>query len=169
MKISYQWLREWVAVELSPRSLASTLTMAGLAVDGIEPHGGDDVLEIDLTSNRPDALSHLGVAREVAVLCDLPLRRIEEATAIPECSGARTADLASVVIEAPDLCPRYTARLIRGVRIGPSPDWLVERLAALGQRSVNNVADITNSVMLEMGQPLHAFDFAQLRGQRLPR
>ena len=167
MKISYQWLREWVAVELSPRALASTLTMAGLAVDGIEPHGGDDVLEIDLTSNRPDALSHLGVAREVAVLCDLPLRRIEEATAIPECSGARTADLASVVIEAPDLCPRYTARLIRGVRIGPSPDWLVERLAALGQRSVNNVADITNYVMLEMGQPLHAFDFAQLRGQRI--
>ena len=167
MKISYQWLREWVAVDLSPRELATALTMAGLAVDGIEPHGGDEVLEIDLTSNRPDALSHLGVAREVAVLCDLPLRRIEEATAIQPCSGARTADLTSVVIEAPDLCPRYTARLIRGVRIGPSPDWLVERLAALGQRSVNNVADITNYVMLEMGQPLHSFDFAQLRGQRI--
>ena len=169
MKISYQWLQEWVAVELSPRALATTLTMAGLAVDGIEPHGGDQVLELDLTSNRPDALSHLGVAREVAVLCGLPLRRIEEVTAIPERGGgvARTADLATVVIEAPDLCPRYTARLIRGVRIGPSPDWLVERLAALGQRSVNNVADITNYVMLEMGQPLHAFDFAQLRGQRI--
>jgi phenylalanyl-tRNA synthetase beta chain len=169
MKISYQWLREWVAVELSPRALATTLTMAGLAVDGIEPHGGDEVLELDLTSNRPDALSHLGVAREVAVLCGLPLRQIEEVTEMARHGGAavRTADLTSVVIEAPDLCPRYTARLIRGVRIGPSPDWLVERLAALGQRSVNNVADITNYVMLEMGQPLHAFDFAQLRGQRI--
>lgn len=169
MKISYQWLREWVGVDLSPRELATRLTMAGLAVDGIEPHGEDLVLEFDLTSNRPDALSHLGVAREVAVLCDTPLREIGEVASIPERGGAavRTADLTSVTIEAPDLCPRYTARLIRGVRIGPSPEWLVDRLAALGQRSVNNVADITNYVMLEMGQPLHAFDFAQLRGRRI--
>jgi len=164
MKISYNWLREMVRVDLGSQELAARLTMAGLAVDGIEPHGDDQVLEIDLTSNRPDCLSHLGVAREVAALCGVGLVMPE--APLPE-SGASTGDFTAVEIRDPELCPRYTARLIRGVKIGPSPDWLVRRLEALGQRSVNNIADITNYVMLEMGQPLHAFDFARLRGRRL--
>ena len=164
MKISYNWLQELVRVDLDPRDLATRLTMAGLAVDGIEPHGDDQVLEIDLTSNRPDCLSHLGVAREVAALCGVEM---VPAAAGPNPIAARTSDQTAVEIRDPELCPRYTARLIRGVRIGPSPEWLVRRLEALGQRSVNNVADITNYVMLEMGQPLHAFDFDRLQGGRI--
>ncbi|MFN0088177.1 MAG: phenylalanine--tRNA ligase subunit beta [Blastocatellia bacterium] len=164
MKISYNWLKEFVDTELTPRDLAARLTMAGVAVDAVEEHGGDHVLEFDLTSNRPDCLSHLGVAREAAAVSGKALKMpaVELRPA-----KARTSETASVEILAPELCPRYSARTIRGVRIGPSPAWLVERLEAMGQRSVNNIADITNYVMLEMGQPLHAFDLAMLRGARI--
>lgn len=164
MKISYNWLKEFVEIELAPRELAAKLTMAGLAVDAVEAHGDDFVLEFDLTSNRPDCLSHLGIAREVAVLTGKPLHLPEAKFAeAPISAGEVTA----VEILNPELCPRYTARVIRGVQIGPSPQWLVDRLEMMGQRSVNNVADITNLVMLEFGQPLHAFDFQMLRGQRI--
>ena len=164
MKVSYNWLKEFVDITLPPRELATRLTMIGHAVDAVEEHGDDFVLEIDLTSNRPDCLSHLGVAREVATALNQPLRL--PAIHITE-SATPAADVTSVVIEAPRLCPRYTARVIRGVQVGPSPEWLVKRLESLGQRSVNNVADITNYVMLELGQPLHAFDFDKLGGQRI--
>ncbi|MFN7945482.1 MAG: phenylalanine--tRNA ligase subunit beta [Blastocatellia bacterium] len=164
MKISYNWLKEFVEIDPAPRDLATKLTMAGLAVDAVEAHGGDFVLELDLTSNRPDCLSHLGIAREVAVLTGqklhLPEAKFTEAS-------VRADEVTSVEIHNPELCPRYTARVIRGVSIGPSPQWLVDRLERLGQRSVNNVADITNLVMLELGQPLHAFDFQMLRGRRI--
>lgn len=164
MKISYNWLKELVDIDLPPRDLAAPLTMAGLAVDAVESHGNDSILEFDLTSNRPDCLSHLGLAREAAAVLGKSMRLPE--TKIIE-SKTKTSDVTSVEILAPALCPRYTARVIRGVKIGPSPDWLVKRLESLGQRSVNNVADITNYVMLEMGQPLHAFDLHQLRGERI--
>jgi len=164
MKISYDWLKELVDVDLQPRDLAVKLTMAGLAVDAVEFYGDDSILEFDLTSNRPDCLSHLGVARETAAI-------LEKTTRAPEAkiseAKTKTSDVTSVEILNPELCPRYTARVIKGVKIGPSPDWLVKRLEALGQRSVNNVADITNYVMLEMGQPLHAFDLRRLRGERI--
>jgi phenylalanyl-tRNA synthetase beta chain len=164
MNISYNWLKELVDIDLSPRDLATKLTMAGLAVDAVEEHNDDSVLEFDLTSNRPDCLSHLGIAREAAAVSGKALKtpkaKINEAK-------AKTGDVTSVEILNPDLCPRYTARVIKGVKIGPSPDWLVKRLEAMGQRSVNNVADITNYVMLELGQPLHAFDLHQLRGERI--
>ncbi|MFN7928706.1 MAG: phenylalanine--tRNA ligase subunit beta [Blastocatellia bacterium] len=164
MKVSYNWLKEFVNIDLTPRELATRLTMIGHAVDGVEEHGDDFVLEIDLTSNRPDCLSHLGIAREVATALNQPLQmptiQIHE-------GATATTEVASVVIEDFNLCPRYTARIIRGVKVGPSPQWLVQRLEALGQRSVNNVADITNYVMLELGQPLHAFDLDQLDGQRI--
>lgn len=164
MKISYNWLKEFVDVDLAPRDVAAKLTMAGLAVDAVEEHGDDFVLEIDLTSNRPDCLSHLGVAREVAALTGKTLRMPD--TKLNE-AATKTSNVTSVEILNPDLCPRYTARVIRGVKIGPSPDWLVKRLEVMGQRSVNNVADITNYVMLETGQPLHAFDLHQLKGARI--
>jgi phenylalanyl-tRNA synthetase beta chain len=164
MNISYQWLKEFVDIDLSPRDLATRMTMAGLAVDAIEEHGDDAILEFELTSNRPDCLSHFGIAREVATVLQQPLRQPE--INLSESASPVTA-VTSVVIEAPTLCPRYTARVIRGVKVGPSPEWLVKRLEALGQRSVNNVADITNYVMLELGQPLHAFDLDKLSGQRI--
>lgn len=165
MKISYNWLQDFVNLgQTTPREVATKLTMAGLAVDAVEEVGNDHILEFDLTSNRPDGLSHLGIAREVAALSGLTLR-MPGAQFHP--AGGRTGDLTTVEIHDAERCPRYTARLIRGVKIGPSPEWLVRRLEALGQRSVNNVADITNYVMLETGQPLHAFDFEQLRGRRI--
>lgn len=164
MKVSYNWLKELVDIDLSPRDLATRLTMVGHAVDAVEEHGDDFVLEIDLTSNRPDCLSHLGVAREIATILKQPLRLPQ--INLNEAATAAT-DVTSVMVEDAKLCPRYTARVIRGVKVGPSPEWLVRRLEVLGQRSVNNVADITNYVMLELGQPLHAFDFDQLAGQRI--
>jgi phenylalanyl-tRNA synthetase beta chain len=164
MKINYQWLKEFVDVELSPRMLASQLTMVGLAVDSVEEHGGESVLDFDLTSNRPDCLSHLGIAREVAVISG---KQLSERPALLQESGPRTDEVTSVQIDDLSLCSRYTARVVRGVKIGPSPQWLVSRLESVGQRSINNVADITNLVLLELGQPLHAFDLQRLAGHRV--
>ncbi|MEP7339399.1 MAG: phenylalanine--tRNA ligase subunit beta [Acidobacteriota bacterium] len=171
MKISYNWLKEFVDLDLSPRDLAEKLTMVGLAVDAVEEHpagnGADFVLDIDLTSNRPDCLSHLGVAREAAAISGESLQLPAVVTGRLADGTVKASDVASVEILSPDLCPRYTARVIKGVKIGPSPEWLIQRLEVMGQRSVNNVADITNYVMLELGQPLHAFDLAMLKGQRI--
>jgi len=125
--------------------------------------GRDDaILEIDLTPNRGDCLSHLGVAREVAAAAGSPLR-VPGAT-VPE-EGDPTDAITSVTIEDDLRCPRYAARVIRGVRIGPSPRWLANRLESVGVRPINNVVDVTNYVLMELGQPLHAFDLATLRGQ----
>ncbi len=117
--------------------------------------GDDHILDFDLTSNRPDALSHRGIAREAALVCGTSLKPSKVALAE---SGEAAGSLAAVEILDPALCPRYAARVIRGVKVGPSPKWLVDRLESIGQRSVNNIADITNYVMFEMGQPTHAFD-----------
>ena len=124
----------------------------------------DHILDIDLTPNRPDCLSLIGVAREIAAFSHQPLSLPEVSTAD---DGQAIASKTSVTIDAPDLCPRYAARLIEDVSVGPSPDWLQDRLRSVGQRPINNIVDITNFVMLEMGQPLHAFDFDNLAGQRI--
>jgi phenylalanyl-tRNA synthetase beta chain len=161
MNISYNWLKDLIDTDLSAEQIADALTRAGLAVEGIHPHKDDLVLDIDLTSNRPDCLSHRGIARELGVIVN---GRVKNPVAI-----ARGSDIdASVVtIEAPDLCHRFTARIIRDVKVGPSPQWLVDRLEALGERPINNVADITNFVMLELGQPMHAFDLDKLSESRI--
>lgn len=172
MNISYNWLKDLVGLELSAEETAAALTRVGLAVEGIHPFKDDFVLDIDLTSNRPDCLSHLGVARELSVSTGKPV------AAAPH-KGASTADPADSVpfpallapeivrIENPDLCHRFTARIIKGVTIGPSPQWLVDRLEAIGERSINNVADITNYVMHELGQPMHSFDLDKLTDGRI--
>ena len=160
MNISYNWLKDVIDVQLSPDELAMELTRVGLAVDGVHSHGDDSVIDIDLTSNRPDCLSHLGVARELRASTGAEIRG--EAN-VP--SSDASSQL--VTIQDPDLCYRFTARIIRNVKVGPSPEWLVDRLEAVGERSINNVADITNYVMLELGQPMHAFDFDKLAGNRI--
>ncbi len=124
----------------------------------------DFQIEIGLTPNRPDCLSLFGVAREVAAMCDQPLQLPDPQI---EDTGRDIDQQASVTIEDPDLCPRYAARLIKGVKIGPSPDWMVRRLEAVGMRSINNVVDVTNYVMMELGHPLHAFDYKVLKGGRI--
>lgn len=164
MNISYNWLRELTDTKWSPQELRDRLTMVGLAVEGVHEAGDDFVLDFDLTSNRPDCLSHLGVARELAVMEDTEVR-MPAATVAGATGMAET--FTSVEILDPDLCPRYAARVVLGVKIGPSPEWLVKRLEAIGQRAINNVADITNYVMHELGQPLHAFDLAKLMEQRI--
>src|ERR1043166_1622683 len=164
MEISYNWLRELTDVTLTARELAERLTMAGLAVDAVREAGDDFVLEFDLTSNRPDCLSHLGIAREAAALLGESVRLPGAAA---KSVGGRAEEFTSVEIEDADLCPRYAARVVRGVKIAPSPEWLARRLQTIGQRPINNVADITNFVLHEMGQPLHAFDLATLAEHRI--
>ncbi|MEJ7618072.1 MAG: hypothetical protein WKF30_14170 [Pyrinomonadaceae bacterium] len=135
MNISYNWLRELTATRLDPRETAERLTMVGLAVDAVHGVGDDYVLEIDLTSNRPDCLSHLGVGRELCVIegteLIAPVSRVVNA-------GAPANSSIVVEIHDADLCPRYAARVVRGVRIGASPAWLIERLTAIGQRSTTS-------------------------------
>ena len=164
MFISYHWLKELTDTRLSPAELRDRLTMVGLAIDAVEEQGADAVLDVEVPSNRPDCLSHVGIAREVSVIEKGRLRL--PAGEKPKTEG-RSADLTSVEIMDPDLCPRYAGRLVRGVKIGPSPDWLAKRLEAIGQRPINNVADVTNYVLHELGQPLHAFDFDKLGGRRI--
>lgn len=119
MKISYNWLSELVEVTLPPNELAERLTMVGLAVEAIEAHGDDFIFEFDLTSNRPDALCHLGVAREVAAVCGTALK--PRAFALREGEEA-IEEVTAVEIQDADLCPRYAARVIKGVKVGPSPN-----------------------------------------------
>ncbi|MGC2237893.1 MAG: phenylalanine--tRNA ligase subunit beta [Pyrinomonadaceae bacterium] len=164
MNISYNWLKDLVEIDLPPRDLAEKLTRVGLAVEGIHEFAGDFVFDIDLTSNRPDCLSHLGVSREVRAIQDSKLK-IQDSTNNEQPATNDEQNLVSIQDE--DLCHRFTARIIRNVKIGASPEWLVKRLEAVGERSINNVADITNYVMHELGQPMHSFDFNKLSGNRI--
>ncbi|MFQ3639898.1 MAG: phenylalanine--tRNA ligase subunit beta [Chloracidobacterium sp.] len=164
MKASYDWLETYVKPNLSALELAERFTAAGLAVDSATPLGDDFIFDFDLTTNRPDALCHFGLAREAAVLTGAKLSFPDIHFAEQPATGRLTTQ---VEILAPHLCHRYAARLIDGVRVGPSPDWLVRRLTAVGQRSINNIVDVTNFVLLELGHPLHAFDFERLIEQRI--
>ncbi len=162
MNISYNWLKDLVEIDLSPQKLAVKLTGAGLAVEGIHPQNDDFIFDIDLTSNRSDCLSHLGVSREVQALTGNSLNAKAQRS-----EDAKEDNQNLVKIEDSDLCQRFTARIIRNVQIAPSPEWLKKRLESMGERSINNVADITNYVMLELGQPMHAFDFNKLAENRI--
>ncbi|HEV2299184.1 MAG TPA: phenylalanine--tRNA ligase subunit beta [Candidatus Acidoferrales bacterium] len=164
MRVLYNWLKEFVDVALPAPELRSRLSMAGVAIDSIEDTPAGPVLDAEITINRPDLLGHVGIAREIATLCRLPLKAVQPK--LKE-SVEPASKVTHVEIECPDLCGRYTARIIRGVKIQPSPDWLRQRLEALGQTSINNVVDISNYVMLELGQPLHAFDFDRLAEHRI--
>ncbi len=124
----------------------------------------DQIIDVAVTPNRSDCLSILGIAREVAAICKSPLRY--PAVSFAE-TGPDITTLASIAIDDPDGCPRYAARIVQGITVGPSPQWLRERLEAVGLRSINNIVDVTNYVLMEMGQPLHAFDFDFLRESRI--
>ena len=165
MNISYQWLKEYVPADLSVADAAQALTRVGLNVDNItELPGGDACLLVEVTSNRPDCLGHLGVAREFAAALGSTVKLPDVAYAE---SSEAVENLARVEVAELDLCPLYTARVIRGVKVGPSPAWMAQRLEAVGIRPVNNIVDVTNYVMMECGQPLHAFDFSRLGEHRI--
>ncbi|MCL5287322.1 MAG: phenylalanine--tRNA ligase subunit beta [Acidobacteria bacterium] len=165
MKVLFHWLQEFVAVTASPQDVRSRLSLAGIAIDSLEESPAGPVLDADLTTNRGDCMSHYGIARELSALYRLPLKSI--APVILSEAKDPVSSVTRVEIECPDLCGRYTARVLRGVKVGPSPDWLKQRLEALGQPSINNVVDATNCVMLELGQPLHAFDLDTLAEKRI--
>ena len=164
MIVSWKWLKEYVELTVDPAEVERRLMMAGLNHEGTESVGDDLAIDLEVTSNRPDCLGHIGVAREAAVLFESDL---QTPAAEPPQRGQPVDQLAKVRIDCPDLCYRYTARVIRGVKIGPSPDWLAERLQSVGLAVINNVVDISNYVLMECGQPLHAFDFEKVAGREI--
>jgi phenylalanyl-tRNA synthetase beta chain len=161
MKATYNWIKEFVDINLSPEQLADKLTMAGIEVKAIESRGGDFVFEIEITSNRPDWLSVLGIAREVAAVTGKRLKKrpAPVKALLPRAKGGSAW---KIEIEDPLDCPLYTAKILTGVTVGASPQWLRQRLELVGCRSVNNVVDITNYCLYELGEPLHAFDLDTL-------
>lgn len=165
MLLSWSWLREYVPLECGPDEFAARMMMAGLNHESTEAVGNDWRIDLEVTSNRADCLGHIGLAREAAVLFDRPLKL--PAAEVREGRGPLGDALRGLRIEAPELCPRYIARVIRGVRVGPSPAWLRDRLATIGIAPINNVVDVTNYVLMETGQPLHAFDLARLAGPEI--
>jgi phenylalanyl-tRNA synthetase beta chain len=164
MKVVYNWLKEFVDAKASAAELGTRLSLCGVAIDSVEETPAGPVLDAEITSNRPDCLGHYGIAREVATIYRLPLKPVQpKLKEIAE----KGADAARVDIEASELCGRFTARVMRGVKVQPSPDWLRQRLEAIGQNSINNVVDITNYVMFELGHPLHAYDLDKLNERRI--
>jgi phenylalanyl-tRNA synthetase beta chain len=165
MKIVYTWLKDFVDVNATPDELASHLALSGTNIGGIENGAHGAVIDAEVSSNRPDCLGHYGIAREISSIYKLALKPI---TPKPkESTAAKAVDAARVEIQSPELCGRFTARVIRGAKIQPSPQWLKDRLEASGVASINNVVDATNYVMLELGHALHAYDYDKVRDHRI--
>jgi phenylalanyl-tRNA synthetase beta chain len=164
MKISRNWIREFVAVDLPLRELVDKLTMIGLVADTVEETDGDAILDLETYANRPDTLGHLGVAREIGAMLGLPL--IEKNWPLAELSQA-TTEIADVQILNESLCPRYCGLVVRDVLVGPSPDWLRRRVETMGLRPINNVVDVSNYVLFATAQPIHTFDFGRIGGGRI--
>lgn len=167
MKITYNWLKDFMEIKIPAKALADKLTMAGLEVKSIEERDGDFVFEIEITSNRPDWLSVVGVAREVAAVtnakrkapCVKPQFKIK--------NFKRTGNDFKIEIEDKKDCPKYSAKVIKNVIVGPSPDWLRKKLELIGCRSINNIVDITNYCLFTYGEPLHAFDLDKLSAGKI--
>lgn len=162
MRVPFEWLKEFVNVAVNADEVAHRLTMIGLEVEGKEKVDGDVVFEVNVTPNRPDCLSIFGIAREISAIMNIPLK-------LPEflVKEEMVKSEVNVEINDPELCHRYAGRTIRGVKISESPKWLKDRLEKCGLRSINNVVDVTNYVLLELGHPLHAFDCDKLKGDKI--
>ena len=164
MIISLNWLKDYIELDLSLPQLIEKLNMIGLMVEDWEEKGSDVILDIETYANRPDTLGHLGVARELAAALELgikeqkwPLTEIEQ----------KTSDLADVRIWDDELCPRYSGMVIKGIQVGPSPEWLRKRIEAVGLKPINNVVDVTNYVLFATAHPIHAFDLAKISGRKI--
>src|SRR6201981_2262215 len=164
MKVVYNWLKDFVPVTASPDELASPLALSGTNIGGVEngPHGA--VIDAEVSSNRPDCLGHYGIAREVAAIYKLPLKHVSPK---PAESAAKSSDAIKVEIQAPELCGRFTARVIRNVKIQPSPKWLKDRLEASGVSSISNVVAIFHYHILGAGHALHTFDYDKVRDHKI--
>ena len=161
MKLLPSWIRDFVDLEVDDRQLADDLSMAGISVEGIDEHDGYSIYEVDITTNRVDAMNHYGVARECAAIYNVDLKSIA-----PKLRATGDANF-RIYIQAPEQCARYSARIVRGVTIKPSPEYISRRLTLLGSRSINNAADATNYALWELGQPTHAFDLDLLEGNKI--
>jgi phenylalanyl-tRNA synthetase beta chain len=155
MKVPLSWIREFVDVKAPAEAIGALMGLRGLPLESLDAHGDDTVLDFDVTANRPDCMSVIGIAREIATAYDLPLNPNSGATLKP--NGA-----VPIAIEDPELCGRYVGATA-DVTVGPSPKWMQDRLAMCGVRPISNIVDITNYVMLELGQPMHAFDLDKMR------
>jgi phenylalanyl-tRNA synthetase beta chain len=162
MRILPSWLREFVEIKADDRQLAEDLTSAGIAVESVAEENGATIFEMDLTTNRVDAMNHYGVAREAAAIYATELKKFE-----PKLLAAKSAANFPIIIEDAEGCARYTARIIRGVKIGPSPEHIAKRLELMGSRAINNAADATNYAINELGHPTHAFDLDLLEGGKI--
>jgi len=162
MKLSPHWLRDFVDFKVDYRRLADELTLAGIAVEGMSGEGDCTVYEMEITTNRPDAMNHYGVAREVSALYDLPLKQIEIKLPLSQGDSKVTID-----IQEPELCPRFTAQELGNVGIRPSNAEIARRLSLIDQRPISNAVDATNYVLWETGKPTHVFDLDLLEGRRL--
>jgi phenylalanyl-tRNA synthetase beta chain len=163
MKISPQWLRDFVDLQVEPKQLAEDLTLAGIAVESISGEGDGTLFDMEITTNRPDAMNHYGVARECSALYNLQLKAIEPD--VPS-EAASAADF-NIEIEDKDGCARYTARTIRGVKVKNSSELISKRLLSVDQRPINNIADASNYTLWEMGHPTHAFDLDLIEGGKI--
>ena len=188
MKLSSNWIRDFVDLAVDDRQLAEDLTNVGIAVEGISGTGADTVFEMEIGTNRPDAMNHYGVAREAAAIYDLPLKQLSAVSSQLSASAAKAAvsggntggtaesralskhshdALFPIIVEEPQLCPRFSARVIRGTHIKPSPKKIAHRLQLLDQRPISNAVDATNYVLWEMGKPTHVFDMDLLEGGKI--
>src|ERR1700728_477529 len=184
MKLSPQWIREFVDLTVDDRRLAEDLTGVGIAVEGISGSGAETVFEMEIGTNRPDAMNHYGVAREAAAIYDLPLKQFSVASsqfsvvsqkqtgaakaASPSASYGTTEVVPfPITVEEPSLCPRFSARVICGTKIKPSPEQIAHRLRLLDQRPISNAVDATNYVLWGMGKPTHVYDQDLLEGGKL--
>src|SRR6202166_1776298 len=195
MKIAPNWLREFVDLPVDDRRLAEDLTSIGIAVEGISGEGANTVFEMEIGTNRPDAMNHYGVAREAAALYKVPLKPIETsaakaaqdnaghnaalkrsstqnqnsgtAKAVPSQRSTASTSSFAVKIQDSEGCARYTAQIVRGVKIKASPEKIADRLALVDQRAINNAADASNYTLWEMGHPTHAFDLDLLQGGKI--
>ncbi|MBI3406355.1 MAG: phenylalanine--tRNA ligase subunit beta [Acidobacteria bacterium] len=164
MKVLYNALKDFVALPDDAKPLLARMPLHGLPIESVEDSAAGPVIDLEIFNNRGDLLGHYGVARELATLIRGTLKSVRpqlKESSTPASSATR------VEIECPELCGRYTARVIRGVKVQPSPDWLRQRLESLGQASINNVVDATNYIMLDLGHPMHAFDMDKLAEGRI--
>jgi len=164
MLVSWNWFADYVTLPCDHVKFAERMMLAGMNHESTHAVARDWCIDLEITSNRPDCLGHIGLAREAAVLWDMPLKM---SPAKPAEGKSQASELVKVSVADAKLCPRYTARVIRGIKVGSSPAWLVERLATIGIASINNVVDITNYVLMECSQPLHAFDLKKLAGPEI--
>lgn len=155
MKVPLSWIREFVDVKASAEEIGALMGNRGLPLESLERHGDEVVLDFEVTANRPDCMSVIGIAREIATAYDLKL----ESSKVPPLHANGTVP---ITIDEPQLCCRYVGAVAE-VQVGPSPKWMQDRLTMCGVRPISNIVDITNYVMLELGQPMHAFDLAKMR------